>query len=195
MNQGTILIDIKNTITSTINEILKDFGCFPSKYLTESDARCLLFNLLMQNDIFSELKPTADKDLSQSIPLHTEVRWYGDSGKLKYRSDIVIIEVSSLRVKEKMKLPSKGFSFNKFSAIIEIKLRRINGDPDKKFIEKIKADIKKLKNIKKKIDGVWDFIPFLLILDKKNNIQHSINSLSNKADSSNNLQIFYKSSK
>ncbi len=164
-NTKDIIIDVMHSITA----VGSDFEEYPDKYLTESDARCFLFNEFMRNHSFNRVSPTQDN--SQSIPLHTEVRWYGNEGKLKYRSDIVIIETADLRTQDKiMKLPSKGFAFNKFNAIIEIKLRRSNGERDGNFIKKIEYDVEKLIEIEKEVADVGnlEYALFIFILDKKN---------------------------
>ncbi len=140
----------------------------PKDFLTEDDVRCRLFCLLQD-----KLKET------DGISVHSEVRWYGDrmslnENKLKYRSDIVIIPHNDLIISEDniFKLPSKGYVFNKYHAIIEIKLRRPNNrNSDKKYDEIIKSDLKKLIEIRNKTTGggVTDKKYFVLVFDKKRN--------------------------
>jgi hypothetical protein len=174
---------MEEKITQTIKDLINDFESCPDKYLTESDVRCLLFKKLVESSQ-GLAQPQKTEDNSYSIPLHTEVRWYGQSGKLKWRSDVVVVNVSSLRVKNNIfRLPSKGYGFNKPLAIIEIKLRRTNGDTDNAFIKKVQKDISKLKEIKKEIPG--DYPCYLIVLDKKNDIQEKIA----RADD---IKIFYK---
>jgi len=182
---------IKEKIQQEINNLIKDFQEYSDKYLTEDDVRCFLVEKLMKHKEFS--KPQSTSDNSQSVPLHTEVRWYGNSGKLKWRSDIVIIDVASLKVKDGMfKISSKGYSFNKPLAIIEIKLRRINGCSDDGFFKKIKKDINKLKKIKKEVQG--DYFCCLVILDKRGNIEGKIEELEREGEKLKEVNIFYISS-
>jgi len=177
-------MSLKEKIDETIRSLIANFTKYPDKYLTESDVRCFLFNKLMLNNEFSELRDTSDGSKSTSV--HTEVRWYGKFNKLKWRSDVVILNVSTLKVKDGFfKLPSKGFGFNKPQAIIEIKLRRINGDSDNAFIKKIQEDIDKLNEIKEQVEG--EYPCFLIIFDKKKDIQNSIQP-------STKIKIFYKHS-
>jgi hypothetical protein len=172
-------------ITQTIEDLINDFESYPDKYLTESDVRCILFKKLIESKEFSQLQHTEDN--SFSIPLHTEVRWYGESGRLRWRSDIVIVDVSSLRVKNIIfRLPTKGFGFNKPLAIIEIKLRRINGASDSIFVKNVCKDIKKLEEIINELHG--DYFCCLIILDKKKNIEEMIKYLYRE----NRIKIFYK---
>jgi len=164
-------INMIDSIKEKINNLLKDFERYPDKYLTESDVQCDLVSKLKDIDGLNQLYNT--KDQSKSAPIHTEIRWYGQSGKLKFRSDIVILDINTLRVKEKFfRLPSKGYIFNEPKAIIEIKFRRINGESDNKFIQKINEDIDRIKKIKEEVNGTYPC--FLVILDKKANIRKSI---------------------
>jgi len=172
-----------NSIKGKINNLLDGFKQYPDKYLTESDVRCALVRELMKISSLNKLQNTNDS--SKSISIHTEVRWYGQSGKLKWRSDIVIIDVQTLKVKDGLfKLPSKGYAFNEPKAIIEIKLRRINGESKSTFIKKINKDIDRLKQIKREIAG--DYFCCLIILDKKDDINGDIPS------EHNNLNIYYQ---
>jgi hypothetical protein len=164
---------LKSKIESCIGEIERKFIARPDIYLTESDIRCHLFGALKQHQNLSQEIETSDG--SYSIPLHTEVRWYGESGRLKYRSDIVVLDVTSLKVRNNLfRLPSKGYSFNKPNAIIEIKLRRRNGKSNTDFMDSIKRDIERLKEIKRQLELPNDFPLYFLIFDKKGNIQSEI---------------------
>jgi len=156
---------IKQKVEQKISILIDEFRATPDKFLTEEDVRAYLYHLLLAD--FNDLKQTEDG--KQSIPIHCEVRWYGQSRNLKYRSDIVIIDISTLRVSdENFKLPSKGYGFNKPLVIIEIKLRRKIGDSDNVFLTKIRLDCDKLTELRSEIDG--DFESYLIIFDKKNNL-------------------------
>jgi len=171
----------RNLIKNSINRLFKIFSEYPNIFLTEEDVRCHLFNILVNNN--SELsEPRKTKDSYFSIPIHSEVRWYGLSGKLKYRSDIVLLDPTNLRVKGKadLRLPSKGYGFNYYYAIIEMKLRRTNGCSDKKFLATIKKDIIKLKNIKKETEDfikIKDPIYCLVCLDKKHDLRSDVKGI------------------
>ena len=176
----------ERNINLAISNLIADFKNYPNKYLTESDVKCILVNELMKIAEFNEVQATEDG--LKSVPVHTEVRWYGRSGELKLRSDIVIIDVSTLKVKDGIfKLPSKGFGFNQPKAIIEIKLRRINGDSRSNFIKKINKDINRFNKIRKGIAG--NYFCCLIILDKKDDIEQDI------PREHNNLNIYYQHQK
>lgn len=171
--RGRKLIEKENMvdrIREKINNLIEEFTQYPNKYLTEEDVRCNLVIRLAEIPGLNDLQDTRDN--SKSTPIHTEVRWYGSTGKLKWRSDIVIINVETLVVKNKpFHLPSKGYGFLQPLAIIEIKLRRTNGQGNNAFMEEIKKDIHKLKEIKNEVEGSYPC--FLIILDKKAKIDYA----------------------
>jgi hypothetical protein len=172
-------------INEKINNLLENFRQYPDKYLTESDVRCALVNELTEITELGRLQDTQDG--SKSVPIHTEVRWYGQSGQLKWRSDIVILDVRTLIVKNKLfRLPSKGYGFNEPKAIIEIKLRRVNGESKSTFIKKINKDIDRLKKIQHEIPG--DYFCYLIILDKREDINRDILRKQNNI----NINVYYQ---
>jgi hypothetical protein len=168
---------VRDSVSQALHSVLRDFGRYPDNFLTEEDVRSCIIRKLM-ND-FRLNRPLTTEDGSQSVPVHSEVRWYGQSGKLKFRSDIVIFDVSTLQVKNSLtKIPSKGYGFNTPIVIIEVKFRRINGESDNALIKEIKADLKKISAIKKEIPGAYTC--FVFALDKKSDIRSRINGIIEK---------------
>jgi len=171
-------------IFSQINIVLgilkESFIRNPDVFLTEEDLRCYLFMLLQQTlDVNKLIFNTTDQ--SKSTPTHTEIRWYGEFRKLKYRSDIVILDPRTLRTTDKMmRLPSKGYGFNSFWAVVELKLRRINGKSDNQFLKEIKNELYKLGKIKEetKDNNRHQAEYYLLCFDKKQDIDSRINYFS-----------------
>lgn len=152
-------------VDDAIQGIVVEFERTPHIFLTEEDVRIHLCHKLLQN--FGHLEETNDGD--SSIALHSEVRWYGD-GDLKSRSDIVIVDVSTLNVVKHSKMPSKSYSFNIPKAIIEIKLRRPNGHNDANFISSINNDINKMEQLMPLFCDVGEHTTtafWLVVLDKK----------------------------
>ncbi len=174
MNQG----EIKKKVECKINQLIAEFNKYPEKFLTEEDVRCYLYHMLLGD--FNTIHDCQDG--TKSIPIHCEVRWYGHSGSLKYRSDIVILNVSSLITREigGLKLPSKGYGFNKPLVIIELKLRRTRGESDKKFRSRIDNDRIKIQKIRK--DLRTKFLSYILVFDKKRNINFITNENNNHKD-------------
>lgn len=157
------------TIENAIANLITEFETYPEKFLTEDDVRSYLYHLLLES--FNQTSDTSDGE--KSIPIHCEVRWYGN-GRMKRRSDIVLFDVSSLKTKNTIlfKLPSKGYYFDKPTAVIEIKLRRKEGgDSDKKFVNHIKDDRGKLLEI----TNNGTYCPsYLIVFDKKKNMNFNV---------------------
>lgn len=158
-------ITLQKSIQSTLRDFYNANWTFKD-FLTEDDVRCRLFESL-----YNSLKS------NKNISVHSEIRWYGNNrnsgeNELQYRSDIVIVDHDDLEVNNNdvFRLPSKGYGFNKYFAIIEIKLRRPNnGDSDQKYEEVVKKDVRKLKEIKEKTIGTHttDKDYFVVVFDKK----------------------------
>jgi len=167
--------DVSRKIDSAIQTLLKDFERIPNKYLTEDDVRMHLCSILM-ND-FGNVDETKDGDLS--IPLHSEVRWWGPD-KRKDRTDIVIFDVTDLSVTESAinglysigHIPKKGYASSTPLAAIELKFRRVDGVGNSTFIKEVKKDINKLIGLKSMMNNDYskDLVCRVVALDKKKQI-------------------------
>jgi hypothetical protein len=186
---------IFESIDDSIKELVNTFEKYPDIFLTEEDLRCFLYSNLLNKKSMQKLHKTSDN--SYSIPIHTEIRWYGnDYEELKYRSDIVIIDPKDLQTKnnEFFNVNSKGFSFNNYYAVIELKLRRINGDSDNSFLNGnsrrkngINNDLEKLKKIREKVSqSIYKTRFYSINFDKK-----LINDLESKIVNFRNINFYY----
>lgn len=167
--------EIASKVEIIINELISEFKQYPDKFLTEEDVRAYLYHLLLE--AFDYVEKTEDGE--HSIPLHTEIRWYGNSGTLKLRSDIVIFEVSTLKTKNKesVRLPSKGYEFDIPYVLIEIKLRRNRKGSDNRFKKKILQDRDKIEKIRSEINE--PFYSYLIAFDKKANMSFECKNTDN----------------
>lgn len=157
---------MKKDIEKAIKKLIDKFKTNPDIFLTEDDLRAYFYSLLLPK--FGKINKTADR--SKSIDLHTEVRWYGNSGRQKYRSDIVIFNSKKLNTHDtiRTKMPSKGYSFNEAYFIIELKLRRRSGEGDKSFNNRIKKDREKIIELREDLSSNNSQPEYyLLIFDKK----------------------------
>ena len=157
---------IKTAVESAIQRVELRFNSHSHIFLTEDDLRCNLFSELLKEEVLSSVQMT--KDQSYSIPIHSEVRWYGENGRLKIRSDLVILDVANLITSniDFFRIHSKGYAFRGFVVVIELKLRRPNGPSDNAFKNAIMKDIRKMNELKRSISGQALF--HLIIFDKKN---------------------------
>jgi len=156
----------RNKVKQKIEMLIREFKNNPDKFLTEENIRSYFYHLLLGD--FNIVR-NCEND-SRSIPLHTEIRWYGQSGRLKLRSDIVIMDVSTLRTTDDngLRLPLKGYSFNKPKIVIEVKMRRKGSETDTAFINKIRKDWVKIRTLNSELGN--DFYSFIVIFDKKKNL-------------------------
>lgn len=168
----------RQIVEEKVNILIQEFKNNPDKFLTEEDIRSYLYHLLLSN--YDNIKKSESG--SKSIPLHSEIRWYGESGGLKLRSDIVIIDVSTLKTgnSSSFKLPSKGYWFNVPKVIIEIKLRRLTGESDKTLCNRIEKDRVKIRTLNSELGN--DFCSFIIIFDKKKNINLKLEKSSNRIE-------------
>jgi len=165
---GLVPEAIDSAISDCIDRLGNDFLQCPNRILTEDDMRIHLGSLLLGH--FGACQRTEDGD--ESIALHSEVRWYGN-GRLKYRSDLVVIAVRTLRVLNAgvLSLPSKGYAFNVPDGIIELKLRRPNGVGDSAFVNSIEADLLRLERIRAELSDVAPRLAcWVVAFDKKGDI-------------------------
>jgi len=158
------MCNILNVITTTLQTFFSH-NWTSKDFLTEDDLRCHLFNMLHQSLV-----------AYQRVSVHAEVRWYGEintqnNTQLRYRSDIVIIDHEDLRERDfpPKLLPSKGYGFDNYYAIIEIKLRRLNDkNSDDSYMRIIQSEIEKLKEIRRRTTRYNDLKKFFVIVfDKK----------------------------
>ncbi|MFA7301644.1 MAG: hypothetical protein WC069_05015 [Candidatus Shapirobacteria bacterium] len=165
--------EYKYLISESIDELRSLFKHNPHLFLTEEDVRCVLFQLLT-----SRLGLRRTYNGSLSSPVHSEVRWYGKDQNLRNRSDVVILDTSDLRVtKDGFPLPSKGYGFNNFYGAIELKLRRVGGETDTKWIQLLNKDLATLKSLKTSIVNGYDPLLVLIAFDRKKDISDKISQL------------------
>lgn len=162
-NPEQIIETIKQTIIKFITDSkIEDF-------LTEDDLRCRLYSSLQ----------IALQQYSR-LGVHSEVRWYGheksNQKKLKYRTDLVVIDLNTLDKPigqiSSFKIPSKGFNFVDYYAIIELKLRRPNDTKsDSSYRQIIDNDCEKIKQIKQRTSPNHSPIAFVISIDKRRMIK------------------------
>jgi len=161
-----------SSVAKAIEGVGKIFEKNPDIFLTESDIKSHLFAKLLRIKHASKLAKTEDGE--HSIPLHSEIRWLGRNGNLRFYSDIVLIDASKLRTKdtEDFPLASKAYGVGRFSFVVEIKLRRRKGADDNAFLKSIEDDIDKFRVINNEVSR--DFTGYLIVFDKLRNVRDKI---------------------
>lgn len=143
--------DIEASIRSIENEYRRNQGLI----LTESDLAALLFARLQAlflkptnaSGLFWRMR-TQDRNVFAS-PLHLEVPWYDDAGKLKIRPDITILEPHQLSILHRygdgLRLPSKQFEFAGNAIILELKFIRQKSGITIHALDEIRRDFEKIQ--------------------------------------------------
>jgi hypothetical protein len=153
----------------------------------------------MKVPALGRIEPTQDGD--SSSPVHSEVRWYGRNNNLRFRSDLVVVNPQNLVVREAegLVMPTKGFGFNEYWAIIEIKLRRSDDCSDDSLKKYIRSDVSKLRRIRQEAETrLWDPLPvyYLLCLDKgRTDLSNWATEYRRSIDDFDRLEIAYRSSR
>ena len=163
-----------------LDELELEFQRNQGIILTEYDLQCLVFHKIY--DLFDHHQETFDYHIKGS-PLHAEIKFFNESGKLYYRPDITIIKpqnysiihsIAEFVIKDdeiKYKpTSSKEFEFGGDSIIIELKFCREKNGIAK--IDSFKADLSKIKKIKRlverdSISKVYGIVAIFNKTDKK----------------------------
>jgi len=170
---------LKHTIENSINQIESEYRITQGMILTEDDLKCCIYRKLSENyPSLIESKDTNDQQIKAPM-LHTELSWYDEDGKLTIKPDITILDpkyLSILNGGDKVKLPSKQYSFRGDAVLLELKFIRrkkgiITGDliPLKQSKNTIYADVEKIKRLFQKLENQgapYDLFCYFVIFNK-----------------------------
>ena len=128
--------NIRKLLEKTSSEMEKIYQSDKKNFLSEDDFKCTLFSLFEKN--------IESMNLSHKLSVHSEVSFFGETNKLKYRPDLSIFKSKHLDIddiKFDWKIPEKGVAL-----IVEIKFIKKNEKEIRLAIEK---DLKKLSELSK----------------------------------------------
>jgi len=158
-------IDYTGLIDRTLKEFVYEVQLHPYNFLSESDVKCKLFMMLYRHKEINRLKKTLDGRLIS--PLHSEVSYFNDKGKLLFHVDLSIIDPKTTDVYSKSKKMAIKFSKEYRAGVcysaIEIKFNRRFGKD--KIMEKWEKDWEKLEDISTRNQLITCYS---ILLDKKN---------------------------
>jgi hypothetical protein len=182
--------DIFDKILEKLRELELEFQINQGIILTEYDLQCLVFHKIY--DLFEHDQETFNPHIKGS-PLHAEIKFFNENGKLYYRPDITIIKPENYSIihsiaefvikDDKIKYKptsSKEFEFGGDSIIIELKFCREKTGITK--IDSFKADLRKIQKIKRLIERdnrskVYGIVAIFNKTDKRiDKLQNFINS-------------------
>ena len=124
--------------------------------LSEDDLKCALYNKLSY--FYSYPCPTLDNGISATA-LHTEIPWYDEKDKLRWRPDLSIVDPRNLSILHGIgahrhrngvsynRLPSKGFEFSGRAVAVELKFVRTLKGISRRNISSFQKDIDKLDSL------------------------------------------------
>ena len=160
-------IEYTKAIENNIRILAKEFSVNPYNFFSESDVKCWLFMRLYGNHSLSDPRTTIDNKLIS--PLHSEVSYFNDEGKLLFHVDLSVIDpmttdVYSTSTTRGIRL-SKGYNAGKCYVAIEIKFNKMHNR--QKMLELWEKDLSKLENIKTR-NALLDC--YSILFDKKDHI-------------------------
>lgn len=163
-----------------IQELLNEFTRNPYNFFSESDAKCILFMMLLQKEPIGNLEETRDRQ--HVWPLHTEVSYFDEDGRLFFHVDMSAVDpsftdvYSGAHARGKIRL-TKGYSAPIIYFAIELKLNKLNKKP--RMLVQWEKDLIKLAEIKTR--NKW-LTCFSILLDKRRNdvSENEFNEMKNK---------------
>lgn len=197
--------EIINNILKKLDDLELDFQNNKGIILTEYDLQCLLFHKIY--DLFQHNQETFDSHILGS-PLHSEIKFFNENGKLFYRPDLTIIEpknysiihsISDFIIKEEKIVykptSSKEFEFGGNSIIIELKFCRAKNGITR--IDSFKTDLMKIKKIKQLVekDGESKIYGIIAIFNKTDIKNNSLVNFLSSSDTEPDIKVKYFSGK
>ena len=148
---------LEENIVREIKNIEDEYQNNQGLILSEDDLKCHIFrrvcDLIPNHNV-----RTANPEITGS-PLHTEIRFYDENGKLNLVPDITVLDPAGMSIKHGMsirikdnrlaygKLPSKGFEFGGKAIVIEIKFEKSKNGISETTVQKIKEDLEKIAGL------------------------------------------------
>ena len=97
---------LEEKIITEIKNISEEYKSNQGLILSEDDLKCHIFRKLY--DLFPNHSiATHDHEITAS-PLHTEIRFYDEGGKLSLIPDITILDPAGMSIKHGMSIRTKG---------------------------------------------------------------------------------------
>jgi len=149
-----------------ILQLLGEYEKNPYNFFSESDVKCRLFTLLFQNKDMRAMSKTIDGKLTR--PLHTEIAYFDDEGRLVFRVDLSAVDPAYTDVYGSLKHGrirlAKGYRADVCYFAIELKFNKRSKKEN--MLRIWEEDMMKLVDIKTRNPYLTCFS---VLLDKKNN--------------------------
>jgi hypothetical protein len=143
-------------IVTEINNLEQEFRRSKGLILSEDDLKCHLFRKIYP--LLDHCQQTMDINIFAS-PLHTEIKFFDENGKLSLVPDITILKPNDLSILHSVEYKvtrngikpkgtsSKGFEFGGDTIIFELKFCKTRKGISKKKLMTYLCDIEKIKRL------------------------------------------------
>ncbi|PWK72896.1 hypothetical protein LX99_04226 [Mucilaginibacter oryzae] len=171
--------DLVDRVLVEIDELEKEYQACQGLILTETDLQANLFSRLKR--LFNDSYETINRGTFGS-PLHTEVKFFDQIGKLTMVPDICIIAPEHLSIYHSVEFQLEFFSYRKYSSkrfeiggdaiIIELKFCREQSGISEKHIASFQRDINKILKLQELVrtrSQGWDRLYGIFAVFNKTN--------------------------
>lgn len=192
-----------NSIMQEIKNIESDFQSNQGLLLTEDDLKSQIYSRV--SGLINMRQKTMDNHIWGS-PLHTELPFYDNNGKLTIRPDITIFNPSEMSILHGVgiyikgdkiaygKLPSKSCEFGGKTIVIEIKFYRGKSGISKRSLLSVRKDVSKILRLMRRHNRPAshnDILGIMVVFNKTNKKIRLLNRLINKFASHPRLRVVY----
>lgn len=185
-------------IASCVAEIEREFQQTPGLILSEDDAKCILFGQI-QSKLVAQRQhrlQTADPNIFAS-PLHTEIKFLDQNGKLTIRPDITLVDPSDLSLNQSrdgFSIQRKGFVFFGSAIAIEIKFCKAKRGITDPFVASVRNDCEKLIELRTRHYPATELPTFkaiVVVFNRSNLCSQGFASLRAEFSAPNSTQLLY----
>ena len=199
---------LKDSIISEILNISHEYQKNQGLILSEDDLKCHIFRKIYDL-IPDHSMRTHNKGITGS-PLHSEIRFYDENGKLSLAPDITIIDPEnmsimhgiSVRIKDDRlaygRLPRKGFEFGGRAIVIEIKFEKSKNGISETTVKKLRDDINKITRLMGRHNRPGEdniILGIIVIFNKTDKYHQSFEQLVKDHETNDNIKIVYGTGK
>jgi hypothetical protein len=171
--------EILEDTTRAILEVASDYKESPAIILNEDGMKCRIYAKLMHS--YGMRTQTRDNEI-KGCSLHTEISYFNEDRKLRYRPDISLIDPSQLSIIDDtmIDIGRKGFVFYSPAVAIELKFCHSKAGISEKNVRSYKRDITKLRKLielsDEKLHG------YLVVFNKQAKVCPSFEKLKGRHD-------------
>ena len=194
---------LEDNIIREIRNISDEYQKNQGLILSEADLKCHIFRKIYDL-ITNHNMITHDPGITAS-PLHSEIRFYDEDGKLRLVPDITILDPAGMSIKHGMsirfkgkqlsygKIPSCGFEFTGKVIVIEIKFEKSRNGISKATVQKIRDDLDKIARLmgEDNLPNEDNIFGIMVVFNKTDKYDQLFNKLLQEYESNNNLKIIY----